>query len=117
LNFADHIAEEEKNRWIGFVMRFQQLTGPLMAKGFEDTTLYVYNRLLSLNEVGGDPDRFGISVSFMISIGGAEIDGPIHERPRLTTPTGRRRAGAHQRAPELLRNGKSSSRPGAESPI
>ena len=41
-------------------MRFQQLTGPLMAKGLEDTTLYVYNRLLSLNEVGGDPDRFGV---------------------------------------------------------
>jgi (1->4)-alpha-D-glucan 1-alpha-D-glucosylmutase len=43
-------------------MRFQQLTGPLMAKGLEDTTHYVFNRLLSLNEVGGDPDRFGISL-------------------------------------------------------
>jgi (1->4)-alpha-D-glucan 1-alpha-D-glucosylmutase len=43
-------------------MRFQQLSGPLMAKGFEDTTLYVYNRLLSLNDVGGDPDHFGVSV-------------------------------------------------------
>jgi (1->4)-alpha-D-glucan 1-alpha-D-glucosylmutase len=62
LNFADHVAEEEKHRWVHFVMRFQQLTGPLMAKGFEDTTLYVYNRLLSLNEVGGDPGRFGVSV-------------------------------------------------------
>jgi len=46
-----------------FVMRFQQLTGPVMAKGFEDTSLYVYNRLLSLNEVGGDPRRFGFSLS------------------------------------------------------
>jgi (1->4)-alpha-D-glucan 1-alpha-D-glucosylmutase len=55
-------SDEEKREWIHFVMRFQQLTGPLMAKGFEDTTLYVYNRLLSLNEVGGDPDRFGVSV-------------------------------------------------------
>ena len=43
-------------------MRFQQLTGPVMAKGFEDTTLYVYNRLLSLNEVGGEPDRFGVTI-------------------------------------------------------
>ena len=43
-------------------MRFQQLSGPLMAKGFEDTTLYVYNRLLSLNDVGGEPDRFGVTV-------------------------------------------------------
>jgi (1->4)-alpha-D-glucan 1-alpha-D-glucosylmutase len=52
----------EKRDWTHFIMRFQQLTGPLMAKGFEDTTLYVYNRLLSLNEVGGDPERFGMLV-------------------------------------------------------
>lgn len=42
-------------------MRVQQLTPPLAAKGFEDTLLYVYNRLMSLNEVGGSPDRFGLS--------------------------------------------------------
>jgi (1->4)-alpha-D-glucan 1-alpha-D-glucosylmutase len=63
LKFGDYISEEEKNEWIHFVMRFQQLTGPLMAKGFEDTTLYVYNRLLSLNDVGGSPDKFGISLT------------------------------------------------------
>ncbi|HSQ12087.1 MAG TPA: malto-oligosyltrehalose synthase, partial [Candidatus Deferrimicrobium sp.] len=62
LDFAAHLGAEEKACWIHFVMRFQQLTGPLMAKGFEDTTLYVYNRLLSLNDVGGDPDRFGVTV-------------------------------------------------------
>ncbi|MFW5791185.1 MAG: malto-oligosyltrehalose synthase [Desulfohalobiaceae bacterium] len=50
---------EERRLWLAFVHRFQQLTGPLMAKGFEDTLLYVYNRLLSLNEVGGNPERFG----------------------------------------------------------
>ena len=44
-----------------FVMLFQQTTGPAMAKGVEDTVFYRYNRLLSLNEVGGAPDRFGIS--------------------------------------------------------
>ncbi|KAF0126713.1 MAG: (1-_4)-alpha-D-glucan 1-alpha-D-glucosylmutase [Elusimicrobia bacterium] len=43
------------------VMAFQQYTAPLMAKGFEDTILYIYNRLASLNEVGGSPDRFGFS--------------------------------------------------------
>lgn len=43
-------------------MRFQQLTGPVMAKGFEDTALYRYHRLISLNEVGGDPNCFGISL-------------------------------------------------------
>lgn len=43
-------------------MRFQQLTGPLMAKGIEDTLFYVYNRLLALNEVGGNPGKFGITI-------------------------------------------------------
>lgn len=61
LAFQDYITEEEKKQWTHFTMRFQQLTGPLMAKGFEDTTLYVYNRLLSLNDVGGNPSKFGIS--------------------------------------------------------
>jgi (1->4)-alpha-D-glucan 1-alpha-D-glucosylmutase len=44
------------------VMRFQQLTGPAMAKGVEDTTYYNFNRLVALNEVGGDPGRFGVSL-------------------------------------------------------
>jgi (1->4)-alpha-D-glucan 1-alpha-D-glucosylmutase len=44
-------------------LRFQQTTGPVMAKGVEDTTFYRYNRLTSLNEVGGDPHRFGTSVA------------------------------------------------------
>ncbi|MFW6115070.1 MAG: malto-oligosyltrehalose synthase [Thermodesulfobacteriota bacterium] len=61
LRFDDYLSEENKNAWIDFVMRFQQFTGPLMAKGFEDTVLYVYNRLLSLNEVGGSPNKFGVS--------------------------------------------------------
>ena len=43
-------------------MKFQQLTGPLMAKGFEDTVLYVYNRFISLNEVGSNPSKFGYSL-------------------------------------------------------
>ncbi len=61
LRFRDYISEEEKNDWVHFVMRFQQFTGPLMAKGFEDTMLYEYNRLTSLNEVGSEPDRFGVT--------------------------------------------------------
>ncbi len=62
LDFPDYVSEEEKREWLHFVMRFQQLTGPVMAKGVEDTTYYVYNRLLSLNEVGGRPDHFGCSL-------------------------------------------------------
>lgn len=42
-----------------FAARFQQFTPAVMAKGVEDTAFYRYNRLVSLNEVGGDPERFG----------------------------------------------------------
>jgi len=45
-----------------FAMKFQQLTAPAAAKGVEDTAFYRFNRLTSLNEVGGEPDSFGISV-------------------------------------------------------
>lgn len=44
-----------------FAMRFQQLTGPAMAKGVEDTAFYTFTRFVSLNEVGGDPSRFGLA--------------------------------------------------------
>ncbi len=43
-----------------FVMKLQQVTGPVMAKAVEDTVFYTFNRLMSLNEVGGDPERFGL---------------------------------------------------------
>ena len=45
----------------GFALRFQQTTGAVMAKAIEDTLFYTYNRLVSLNEVGGDPGRFGVA--------------------------------------------------------
>lgn len=45
-----------------FTMKFQQITGPVMAKGIEDTAFYNYNRFMSVNEVGGNPERLGISV-------------------------------------------------------
>ncbi len=54
--------EEDRPKIVEFVMKFQQLTGPVMAKGAEDTAFYVYNRLVSLNEVGGNPARFGCTV-------------------------------------------------------
>ena len=46
-----------------FVIRFQQTTPPVLAKGVEDTAFYRYNRLVCLNEVGGDPGRFGLSIA------------------------------------------------------
>jgi (1->4)-alpha-D-glucan 1-alpha-D-glucosylmutase len=45
-----------------FAGKFQQVTAPVTAKGIEDTAFYVYTRLLSINEVGGEPDRFGLPV-------------------------------------------------------
>jgi (1->4)-alpha-D-glucan 1-alpha-D-glucosylmutase len=63
LQYEDTLSQAEKDQWLYWVMRVQQYTGPLMAKGVEDTALYVYNRLLSLNEVGGEPAQFGISLS------------------------------------------------------
>jgi (1->4)-alpha-D-glucan 1-alpha-D-glucosylmutase len=44
-------------------MKFQQYTGPVMAKGLEDTAFYRYNRFVALNEVGGRADIFGVSVA------------------------------------------------------
>lgn len=56
--------KSEKYREIlDFTMKFQQYTAPLMAKGLEDTGFYNYNRLIAINEVGGNPANFGISVS------------------------------------------------------
>jgi (1->4)-alpha-D-glucan 1-alpha-D-glucosylmutase len=51
-----------KNAVTTFAMKFQQFSSPVMAKGVEDTAFYRYNRLVSLNEVGSDPDRFGKGV-------------------------------------------------------
>jgi (1->4)-alpha-D-glucan 1-alpha-D-glucosylmutase len=63
LEYDDSLTQAEKDQWLYFVMRLQQYTGPLMAKGVEDTALYVYNRFIALNEVGSEPGRFGISAS------------------------------------------------------
>jgi (1->4)-alpha-D-glucan 1-alpha-D-glucosylmutase len=52
---ADEVAAR-----LRFAMKFQQYTGPVQAKGLEDTAFYRHNLLLSLNEVGGDPSRFGV---------------------------------------------------------
>ncbi|WP_437579710.1 malto-oligosyltrehalose synthase [Sorangium sp. So ce887] len=58
----DLFREEDRRHFCEFVMKLQQLTGPVMAKGLEDTSFYIYNRLVSLNEVGGEPERYGASV-------------------------------------------------------
>lgn len=61
LEFPPDFPATGRQEWLDFVMRWQQFTGPVMAKGFEDTALYIYNRLVSLNEVGGDPQMKGVT--------------------------------------------------------
>lgn len=63
LRFPDSITPEQAAERRLFIMRFQQLTGPVMAKGVEDTAFYRRYPLASLNEVGGDPDVFGLGVN------------------------------------------------------
>jgi (1->4)-alpha-D-glucan 1-alpha-D-glucosylmutase len=50
-----HVLPDHREARLSFVLRWQQFTGPIVAKGLEDTSLYVYHPLVSLNEVGGDP--------------------------------------------------------------
>ncbi|HET9449702.1 MAG TPA: malto-oligosyltrehalose synthase, partial [Aggregicoccus sp.] len=59
--YPDHLNERERAVMLRFAMKLQQVTGPVMAKGLEDTVFYVYNRFVALNEVGGEPEHFGTS--------------------------------------------------------
>ncbi len=71
----DGLTEAQRAERRDFVLRFQQLTGPVMAKGAEDTAFFRYFPLLSLNEVGGGPAPFGIAV--------AEFHRRMQDRARL----------------------------------
>ena len=65
LEFLTHLLllRQRGNLESEVVRRFQQLTGPAMAKGGEDTAFYCHNRFIALNEVGGNPGLFGVSVA------------------------------------------------------
>jgi len=62
LRYPDHADEAYRRDQQAFVQKFQQLTAPVTAKGVEDTACYRYNRLVSLNEVGGEPEQFGVTL-------------------------------------------------------
>jgi (1->4)-alpha-D-glucan 1-alpha-D-glucosylmutase len=62
-SIADGKSEAFRSAVVSFAMKLQQFTAPVMAKGVEDTAFYIYNRLISLNEVGGDPRRFGVTLT------------------------------------------------------
>ena len=59
--FPENLDAAARAEHVHFVLKFQQITGPIMAKGLEDTAFYIYNRLAALNEVGGEPQRFGMT--------------------------------------------------------
>jgi (1->4)-alpha-D-glucan 1-alpha-D-glucosylmutase len=59
----DELTANQLQRYLHFAMKFQQYTGPVQAKGIEDTAFYRYHVLVSLSEVGGDPQRFGGTVA------------------------------------------------------
>ncbi len=63
LRYPGTAGEEDRQMQQDWVQKFQQVTGPVMAKGLEDTAFYIFNRLISLNEVGGEPQHFGTSVT------------------------------------------------------
>ena len=62
LRFPENLDDEARAEHAHFVLKFQQSTGPIMAKGVEDTAFYIFNRLAALNEVGGEPQQFGSGI-------------------------------------------------------
>src|SRR5881396_1122931 len=60
--FPPNLDAKARAEHTNFVLKFQQATAPVMAKGLEDTVFYIYNRLTALNEVGGEPQQFGLSI-------------------------------------------------------
>ncbi len=81
---------ELSRKQLCFTMKFQQLTGPTMAKGLEDTACYIYNRLASVNEVGGSPREFGIPPEEFHRANQARLES--WSRQLLETSTARQQA-------------------------
>ena len=63
LRFPENLDDQAQAEHAHFVLKFQQYTGPIMAKGVEDTAFYIFNRLAALNEVGGEPQEFGSGIA------------------------------------------------------
>jgi (1->4)-alpha-D-glucan 1-alpha-D-glucosylmutase len=61
LEYPEGLGDDDRQPWEQFVLEFQQVTGPVMAKGYEDTAFYRWNPLAALNEVGGDPAATGVT--------------------------------------------------------
>ena len=92
---------KDRQAVIDFVMKFQQLTGSVMAKGVEDTAFYVYNRLISSNEVGGDPEEFGTSLETFHRQNGARLEHWPHTLLTLSSHDTKRGEDARARIDAL----------------
>jgi len=83
-------AETYRRSVLRFAMKFQQVTAAVMAKGLEDTAFYRYNRLVSLNEVGGTPARFGVSVDEFHRVNQERLDSWPHSMLSSSTHDSKR---------------------------
>jgi (1->4)-alpha-D-glucan 1-alpha-D-glucosylmutase len=93
--------EDETARRLAFAMKLQQYTGPVQAKGLEDTAFYRFNVLLSLAEVGGDPQRFGWSPAEFHAVNVARRSGWPHTMLATTTHDTKRSEDARLRIDAL----------------
>jgi len=85
LEHPDGLDEAQREERRGFVMRLQQYSGPVTAKGIEDTLFYRHFPLASLNEVGGDPSRFGVEIDEFHRLNSERLKS--HPASLLTTST------------------------------
>ena len=90
LEDAKRLTAHERAERRDFVLRFQQLTSPVTAKGLEDTAFYRYYPLASLNEVGGEPDRFGVSIAEFHRFNGARRESWPHSMSATSTHDSKR---------------------------
>ncbi|MDQ2075306.1 malto-oligosyltrehalose synthase [Marinimicrobium sp. ABcell2] len=90
-------SQEFQDRIRRFAMQFQQYCAPVMAKGVEDTTFYVYNRLVALNEVGSDPGKFGVGVAEFHQANRTRLEHWPHSLTALSTHDSKRSADVRAR--------------------
>ncbi len=100
---ADLLAEPANEASLEFVHRLQQYSGPVMAKGLEDTALYRHNRLIALNDVGERPDRFCIGVDAFHDFNAARL--ATFPNAMLTTSSHDTKRGEDTRAHILTLSG------------
>jgi (1->4)-alpha-D-glucan 1-alpha-D-glucosylmutase len=78
LRLPEGLSDDQRRAHFRFVRKFQQCSGPVMAKGLEDTAFYIYNRLIALNEVGGNPGLFGIDVKKFHTLSKTRLEKTPH---------------------------------------